>query len=120
MILPNKDRLKAASAVIVLSLSVLSGCASMTFTQDVPDRPQKQENVQHWHHTIINGMVEVSEPANLYRDCRGKPWKSAEVEFRFKNGFVGGVANAVIDSVLFSSTFLAFYSPWNVEIQCTK
>lgn len=116
----NKKMLKAGLAVVLVSVSLLSGCASMTFTQDVPDRPLKREKVQHWHHTIINGMVEVSEPANLYRDCRGKPWKSAEVEFRLKNGLVGGVANAAIDSVIFSSAFLAFYSPWNVEIQCTK
>ena len=119
MVLNRKAR-SAALLVVALLASALSGCATMKFTQDVPDRPPKREKVQHWHHTIINGMVEVSEPANLYRDCRGKPWKSATVEFRFKNGLVSGVANAAIDSVIFSSAFLAFYAPWNVEIYCTK
>jgi len=103
---------------LVLVISV-SGCASMTFTQDI-ERPRQAATIQHWHHTVLNGMVEVSEPVNLYKDCMGRPWHSAEVEFRFKNGLVGGIANSVIDAALFTSSWLAFYSPWNVEIECAK
>jgi len=102
-----------------LAALLLSGCATMTFTQDI-ERPLQEEKIQHWHNTVLNGMIEVSEPANLYQDCRGKPWQSAEVEFRLKNGVVGGIANAAIEAVLFSTTLLAFYSPWNVEIQCSR
>ena len=110
---------KCIFSVLIVMLLFVSGCASMTFTQDV-ERPKSNAKIQHWHHTIINGMVEVSEPANLYTDCRGKPWQSAEVEFRLKNGLVGGGVNVIVESILFSSAFLAFYSPWNVEVECSE
>ncbi|WP_419811977.1 hypothetical protein [Bacterioplanoides sp.] len=104
---------------LFMGLLLLCGCATMTFTQQT-ERPVSDEKIQHWHHTIINGIVEVSEPANLYTDCRGKPWQSAQVEFRFKNVLAGGFANVVAESVISTSGLIAFYSPWNVEIQCTK
>jgi len=107
------------SFLLLVFILLTSGCASMKFTQDI-ERPKKEEKVQHWHHTMLNGIVEVSEPANLYKDCKGKPWQSAEVEFRFKNGMLSGVVNAGLEAVLFSWNFLAFYSPWNVEIECSQ
>lgn len=115
--------MKGLSRFLLLTLALLmfSGCAIMKFSQDLPPGKElRSETVQHWHHTMLNGIVEISEPANLYRDCAGKPWKEAEVSFRAKNGLVAAGANAALDLMLFSSEFLAFYSPWNVEIQCTK
>lgn len=111
--------MKISHFLIYVSLFMLGGCASMTFTQDV-NRPVNGKKIQHWHHSMINGMVEISEPANLYKDCHGKQWHSAEVEFRFKNAVVGTISDSIIGAFLFSSPFITLYSPWNVEVICSK
>ena len=114
--------MKIIASVFISALLLLSsGCATMKFTQDLPPGKElKAEKVNHWHHTMLNGIVEISEPANLYKDCQGKLWKEATVNFKGKNVLVAAGANAVLAALLFSWDFLAFYSPWNVEIQCTK
>lgn len=114
--------LKCCSKLLLIAAILFaSGCSVMRFSQELPaDKEVRPETVQHWHHTMLNGIVEISEPANLYRDCGGKQWKEATVAFRAKNGLVASGANVVLDALLFNSDLLAFYSPWNVEILCTK
>lgn len=125
--------MKATLTLLLGSLLILStGCATMNFTQNVPNNADlgspkdtdaqsaQLKSIDKWHHGMLNGMVEISEPKNLYKDCRGQMWHQTTVEFRTKNGLASIFVNSVLDSLLFSWNFFAFYTPWTVEIQCER
>jgi hypothetical protein len=43
-----------------------------------------------WHHTIVAGMAEISDPVDLDTDCPGG-WSTINEEYSFLNGLVGGL-----------------------------
>ena len=112
------------TSLLVALMGLTSGCATMHFTQGEPvDREAAEAQnrlVNHWHHSMLNGTVEISKPANLYKTCRGKQWDRVTIEFQAKNGVAGVVANAALDTLLIPLDLLAYYSPWTVEIECSK
>ncbi|WP_157729705.1 hypothetical protein [Bacterioplanes sanyensis] len=100
-------------------LLVTSGCGTMVFHQDLPDnyRPGNYES-EKWHDTTIDGMVEISEPVNLYQECRGKPWANIEIEYTFTNGLVAFAGNSVLTWAVPALSFISPYTPWAYQVQC--
>ena len=71
-----------------------------------------------WHSTTMNGMVEISHPVNLYKNCQGQPWQKVTVEFGFKAVLTVFAVNTLMDALIPSLSFVNMYAPWDVESQC--
>lgn len=109
---------------LCLMTVVLSGCSTMHFTQNVSTQRSSQNNnpedvKSHWHNTTLNGMVEISHPVNLYKECEGQPWQQVTVEFGPLTGLTTIAVNAAMDAIIPALTFVNFYAPWNVDTQCS-
>lgn len=84
------------------------------------DSKKTTKTVSHWHHSMLNGVIEISKPTNLYKDCRGKPWQKVTVEFQFGKSVAGLAMNSVLNIILLPIDFLAYYSPWAVDVECQQ
>lgn len=105
-------------SLIVIFLCV-SACAPMRFVHDSSmSKDDESMYVKKWHNTIINGMIEISEPKNLYKICQGRMWKEVKVELNFENGVASVVFNGILEAIFFSWNWFAFYSPWSVGVDC--
>jgi hypothetical protein len=93
----------------------------MHFTQTIP-KQQAASTTSHsqWHNTTLNGMVEISHPVNLYKECKGQPWKQVTVEFAFVTGLTTIAVDSVMNSVIPVLSFVNMYAPWEVNTVCTQ
>lgn len=101
---------KLCKLVQLCILSCLCGaCSSITFEQ------YHQENNTHearkWHHTILNGVVEVSPPLNLKEICKDTTWNKVTTVYTPTNWLV-----ATLNP--FKIPFLIPYTPWTNSVQC--
>lgn len=70
--------------VIITSilLFLLSGCTTIIFEKD---NQAKELNVKsQWHHNMVYGSVEVSDPVDLTAQCHDG-WSYVNTEFSFTN-----------------------------------
>lgn len=107
---------------LLLALGFLiSGCSTMHFTQTV-SKQQSPETVTHskWHDTTLNGMVEISYPVNLYKECNGQPWKQVTVEFGALSILTTVTVDAVMDTLIPPLALVNFYAPWDIDTTCTQ
>jgi len=84
------------------------GCSTITFVQVEQEKPKNTET--RWHHTTLNGMVEISRPLNTQSICGDKAWTEITTEHTFYNW----LAQVIIPGI----EFLVFYSPWTNEVAC--
>jgi hypothetical protein len=94
--------------VYALLFSFLSGCSTIQFVQH--EQPGDQAAVNHWHHSTLNGMVEISKPLNIGSICGKKAWTTITTEFTFYN------ALPVI--LVPSLPLVSFYSAWTNRVKC--
>ena len=95
--------------VLTTALAV-SACSTMRFHNE-PSQQTEIMVASQWHHTAINGMVEISRPANLRQMCAGEQWHSIKVESTWINQLIPlGVKNP---------PFVSLYNPWTITAQCT-
>mgnify|MGYP007086204385 CR=1 FL=1 len=105
--------------VFLLIAFLLTGCGTVKFTQNLPDGYSAgSSSHEKWHDTTIDGMVEISEPVNLYQECRGKPWAEIEIEYTFSNSMVAIASSSVLSFVVPALSFVSPYTPWAYEIRC--
>jgi hypothetical protein len=98
---------------------VLTGCSTMHFTQSTFEQQEFTTKIDsQWHNTTMNGMVEISHPANLYKNCQGQPWQKVTVEFGFKAVLTVFAVNTLMDALIPSLSFVNMYAPWDVETHC--
>lgn len=64
-----------------------------------------------WHHTALNGMVEISRPANLQQMCAGNPWHSITIESTW--------INQVVPLAIRNPPMVSLYNPWTITAYCT-
>lgn len=109
-----------AKLFLILACCVLSACSTIHFTHDLSSNRQPAEPLRtQWHDTTIDGMIEISPPVNLYRQCQGKPWSKVTVEFSFSNGVTTGLISGVLTSVAPAFNLVTLYSPWSVQTNCS-
>ena len=95
--------------VILLSGSyLLSGCSTIQFVQH--EQPGEHSTINRWHHSTLNGMVELSKPLNVQSICGQKAWTTITTEFTFYNS----LSQIVVPSL----SFVSFYSAWTNKVQC--
>lgn len=108
--------------LICLSLLILNtACSTMHFTQNnSQNRIQSDQVISKWHNTTLNGMVEISHPVNLYKECNNQPWQRVTVELGAKEGAASIITDSLVDAVIPGMSLVNLYTPWHVQIQCTK
>jgi hypothetical protein len=88
--------------VLAVALS-LTGCFHIRYTNDgTPTADPAQKN---WHHNVVFGLVEVSDPENVSKACP-EGFALAKSE----QSFVAGLVQALT---------LGIYNPTDVAIFCT-
>jgi len=94
--------------LLSLLLFLLTGCSTIQFVQ----HEQKLESpvVDRWHHSTLNGMVEISRPLNVQSVCGKKAWTTITTEFT--------LLNALPVILVPGTPYLSFYSAWTNKIQC--
>ena len=93
-----------------LILWSLSGCSTIQFVQ--LEQPGKQKTINRWHHSTLNGTVELSAPLDIKKICGKKAWTTITTEFT--------PFNAVIVGLISSHTLISPYSAWTNKVQCYK
>jgi len=95
------------SLLVVFFTIFFAGCSTIHFTNG----PEMEETVvrEKWHHSAINGLIEVSRPFDLGYACDNKQWDTVTVEKTFLNSLA-----------TFSSTYFSIYSPWAIYYECRE
>jgi hypothetical protein len=91
---------------LLLALAVafsLTGCFHIRYTNDTPAAAEAAQT--NWHHGVVFGLVEISEPENVTKACPGGVGLVKSEE-----SFVAGLVNALT---------LGIYNPTDVLIYCT-
>ncbi len=103
MTIKNAKKLLLAGAALHLC-----ACSSITFVQV----EQEGEPTTHdrWHHTTINGMVEISKPLDVSSVCGTKAWTQITTELTPYNFMAGAIVPGI--------PYIISYSPWTNRVQC--
>lgn len=104
----NARKLAAFSFGLVLCL--LSGCSTIQFVQH--EQAVDNATINRWHHSTLNGMVEISKPLNIQSICGKKAWTTVTTEFT--------LYNALPVVLIPSPSLVSFYSAWTNKVQCYK
>lgn len=113
--------MKLKSVSVLLLCFVVSACGTIRFTHDTEetDKPVVQQD-PHWHHTTIDGMIEITPPLNLYRECKGKAWQEVKVQYNVWNGAAALTVAAIFTALVPALEVVSLWTPWTVDTTCTK
>lgn len=95
-------------ALLLAASTLLSACSRINFVQYEQKGNTQEES--RWHHTTVNGLIELSAPLNLSEVCRGKAWNYVSTETSFSNWAVSLLNPAV--------PYVVLYSPRTNRVQC--
>lgn len=99
---------KLTTYIVFLVLFLVSGCSTIQFIQLEQDN--ESLTVNRWHHSTLNGMVEISKPLNIQSICANKAWATVTTEFTFYNA---------LPVILVPQTpLVSFYSAWTNKVKC--
>lgn len=99
---------KSATFIFGMALCLLSGCSTIQFVQH--EQAIDTTTVNRWHHSTLNGMVEISKPLNIQSICDKKAWTTITTEFTF--------LNALPVILVPSTSMVSFYSAWTNKVSC--
>jgi len=89
--------------LILAVATTLTGCFHIRYTNDGPASAEPAQS--SWHHNVVFGLVEISEPENVTKAC---PNSFGLV--KSEQSFVAGLVSAIT---------LNIYTPTDVLIYCT-
>jgi len=115
--------MKYNNTALVLSLLLpllLSSCGTIRFTHDLSEEKQTAEPKAKWHHGTLDGMIEVSAPGNLYRECRGKPWQEVKVQYSVYNGVTALSVAAGLGTLTPVLNSVSLWTPWTITTTCAE
>jgi hypothetical protein len=93
--------------VVSLTALTLSGCFTMHIENGAPVDPNSAgRSVNEWHHDIVFGLAEISQPINLGEKC-----ESGWLEVKNEKSFIQGLIGALTWSM---------YTPWDAKYTCKK
>ncbi len=104
---PQQKVMMTISATL---MSVLCGCSTITFEQY--EQPGEHKTTKRWHHTTLNGIVEISRPLNVEAICQEKAWTTITTERTSPNFWT----DLVVQTISMSPVVL--YSSWTNKVQC--
>ena len=85
---PHCVRRAVLAGALMLSVS---GCYTTRIHSGVPGTMLSPMANERWHHTLIAGLAEVSDPVDLDGVCPPGAWGTISEELSFLNGLVGAV-----------------------------
>ena len=88
---------------------VLSSCGTIKFVQY--EQPGEHKSTNHWHHTTLNGMVELSRALDVSKICGDKAWTTITTERTFYNF----LADALVPNPY---RYVSLYVPWTNKVEC--
>jgi hypothetical protein len=88
---------------ILLAATSLTGCFHIRYTNDTPVAAEPAR--KGWHHDVVFGLVEVSDPENVSKAC--------------PNGFALAKSEESFVAGLVSAITLNLYTPTDVIVYCT-
>jgi hypothetical protein len=88
---------------VLVAVASLTGCFHVRYTNDTPVAAEPAQ--QGWHHNVVFGLVEVSEPENVNKAC-----PNGVGLVRSEQSFVAGLVNMIT---------LTLYNPSDVIIYCS-
>ncbi|WP_189398960.1 Bor/Iss family lipoprotein [Arenicella chitinivorans] len=99
---------KSTAVFVAFALCVLSGCSTIEFVQH--EQSVESKSVNRWHHSTLNGMVEISKPLNIESICGKRAWTTVTTEFT--------LLNALPVVLVPSTSLVSFYSAWTNKVNC--
>lgn len=104
----NMNTHKLRAVIFGLAICILSGCSTIKFVQH--EQAIESATVNRWHHSTLNGMVEISKPLDVQSICDKKAWTTITTEFT--------LFNALPVILVPSTTLVSFYSAWTNKVKC--
>ena len=99
----------------------LSACYTFEFSEGKAQSSSSADYSQ-WHHTALNGLIEISNPVHLKKYCK-KGWKKVVVQKGILQSLTGGFQQYALPVFLFAINMpilsgVEFYAPTGLEIYC--
>jgi hypothetical protein len=92
----TRSRLRTAPAALLLAVSLLgAGCYTTTISTGMPAQAPSVLATERWHHTVVGGLAEISDPVDLEGVCPQGGWASIQEEVSFVNGLVSAVLSSI-------------------------
>jgi hypothetical protein len=88
--------------LLLLAATSLTGCFHIRYTNDAPVAAEPAQ--KNWHHDVVFGLVEVSDPENVTKAC-----PNGFGLVKSEESFVAGLVNGLT---------LGIYNPSDVIIYC--
>ena len=93
--------------LLITAMMTITGCSTIHFDNGIP-APNPSSISSKWHHNVALGLMEISQPVNLKKECQSKQWSSVKTELSATNG----LASIIINSAL------PLWYPKTVTISC--
>jgi hypothetical protein len=89
---PHRIRQIVLAGVLLLGLG---GCYTTRIHSGNQGTLPSPMATERWHHTLVVGLAEVSDPIDLDSVCPARSWATIDEKLTFVNGFVAGVTNQI-------------------------
>ena len=91
----NIDRTALRALMLAAAVaSVAGGCYTTRVHSGMPGAIPAPLATERWHHTLVGGLAEVSDPIDLEALCP-QGWATIHEEYTFLNGLVAGVTEQI-------------------------
>lgn len=73
----------------------MTGCYTTRIHSGVPGTMPSPMATERWHHTVVLGLAEISEPIDLDGVCPPGAWATINEEVTFVNGLVAAITGQI-------------------------
>jgi hypothetical protein len=80
-----------------------AGCYTTRIHSGMPGSTPSLLATDRWHHTVVAGVAEISDPIDLEALCP-QGWASIHEEYTFLNGLVAGVTSQIYTPRVYTVT----------------
>jgi Bor protein len=80
---------------IFLVMVLLSGCTTISFENG--STSGKRFKTEKLHHNVVLGLVEVSDPVNLERECANQDWEEVQTQYSVFTWLAGRITYSMWD-----------------------
>ncbi len=92
--------------LVLFIATFFSGCSTIYFKNGDVSK-EAELTYEQWHHSFAVGLIEISEPIDMFAKCESKNWKFVKTE------------QTALDRIVNLFAFW-IYTPWTAEYACLK
>ncbi len=97
------------TALLASSIALTCGCTNMHF--DNSNTSAGEQSEPDWHHNVVFGLIEVSDPVDVKEQCGNKDWNSVHTQISFINGLAGALVGVILPGV---------WQPKTAQVTCAN